>query len=618
MLGWSWTGWRPFSRWSTAGGSRLRPSTVHRSQSRVSAHIAGLERELGVRLIDRTRRPATVTPAGQVLARHAREIVAGVGSARSAVGALARHGLRVAVGAHHALHRQLAVPRGHRRRWPTGTPACASMLTEQRPGRGRAQLPGRGCGGRRAADAGRTRWRPGCGSGCCGGSRSGWWSTPTTSWPGWTRRSGRRAGAVPAGRVRHRGRARGAASCWRPRVTALAPRVLVDTPQSLVAHGPGRGRRGRRQRGGAGTRRHGRPGRARRRRPGPGPGGRRLLVRRADQHRVGASLLRPCCEAPVPPGRPRRSAGRRSRAGAMRSPPPAVGSDPRSARRSRLRRRRAPRAEDAMPPFVGRQPELAVLRARLAAALAGQPQVVQHRGAGRHRQDRADRALPARTRRPAGPGRACGPAARTPSRCSPTAWSSSWPARPARRAPRCCDALPAGRAEPVHDPVTVGSRILELLGRAGRRRPVSCWWSTTCTGPICPRSRRWCSPCAGWSPTRCWPCSAVRDDADAELPESLRRLVSGHLGSVLRLRGLDEQDLRDLAAELGVDGFEMAAPRSGCATAPRATRCTPRRCWRSSRRGEWGPAEQPLPPPRSFRLLVADRYAGRSRRRPAG
>ncbi len=70
------------------GGFTAASEHVHRSQSRVSAHIAGLERELGVRLIDRTRRPATVTAAGRVLARHAREIVAGVGSARSAVGAL--------------------------------------------------------------------------------------------------------------------------------------------------------------------------------------------------------------------------------------------------------------------------------------------------------------------------------------------------------------------------------------------------------------------------------------------------------------------------------------------------------------------------------------------------
>lgn len=70
------------------GGFTAASEQVHRSQSRVSAHIAGLERELGVRLIDRTHRPATLTAAGQVFARHAREIVAGVGSARSAVGAL--------------------------------------------------------------------------------------------------------------------------------------------------------------------------------------------------------------------------------------------------------------------------------------------------------------------------------------------------------------------------------------------------------------------------------------------------------------------------------------------------------------------------------------------------
>lgn len=70
------------------GGFTAASEQVHRSQSRVSAHIAGLERELGVRLIDRSRRPASLTAAGQVFARHAREIVSGIGSARSAVGAL--------------------------------------------------------------------------------------------------------------------------------------------------------------------------------------------------------------------------------------------------------------------------------------------------------------------------------------------------------------------------------------------------------------------------------------------------------------------------------------------------------------------------------------------------
>lgn len=70
------------------GGFTAASETVHRSQSRVSAHIAALERDLGVRLVDRTHRPARLTSAGQVFARHAREVVTGIGAARSAVVAL--------------------------------------------------------------------------------------------------------------------------------------------------------------------------------------------------------------------------------------------------------------------------------------------------------------------------------------------------------------------------------------------------------------------------------------------------------------------------------------------------------------------------------------------------
>lgn len=70
------------------GGFAAASATVHRSQSRVSAHIAALERDLGVRLIDRSHRPARLTAAGEVFSRHAREIVTGVGIARSAVFAL--------------------------------------------------------------------------------------------------------------------------------------------------------------------------------------------------------------------------------------------------------------------------------------------------------------------------------------------------------------------------------------------------------------------------------------------------------------------------------------------------------------------------------------------------
>jgi DNA-binding transcriptional LysR family regulator len=70
------------------GGFTAASEHLHRSQSRVSAHIASLERQLGVRLLDRSRRPVGLTPAGEVFVRHAREIVAGIGSARAAIGAL--------------------------------------------------------------------------------------------------------------------------------------------------------------------------------------------------------------------------------------------------------------------------------------------------------------------------------------------------------------------------------------------------------------------------------------------------------------------------------------------------------------------------------------------------
>src|SRR5690349_18584155 len=70
------------------GGFTAASAAVHRSQSRVSAHIAALERDLGVRLVDRAHRPARLTAAGEAFARHAREVVAGVGAARTAVGAL--------------------------------------------------------------------------------------------------------------------------------------------------------------------------------------------------------------------------------------------------------------------------------------------------------------------------------------------------------------------------------------------------------------------------------------------------------------------------------------------------------------------------------------------------
>lgn len=83
-------------------GSFSRASKViHRSQSRVSAHIAALERALDATLFDRRHRPVQLTDAGESLLPHARDILASMDQAVSAIDSLSgiRRG-RVVVGAH--------------------------------------------------------------------------------------------------------------------------------------------------------------------------------------------------------------------------------------------------------------------------------------------------------------------------------------------------------------------------------------------------------------------------------------------------------------------------------------------------------------------------------------
>jgi ATP/maltotriose-dependent transcriptional regulator MalT len=262
-----------------------------------------------------------------------------------------------------------------------------------------------------------------------------------------------------------------------------------------------------------------------------------------------------------------------------------------------------------MPPFVGRQPELALLRARLAAALAGQPQVVRIQGpAGIGKTALIEHFL-----RDPGPlpapvvVRASGEeteALLAYGVVEQLARSAGMPGA------GLLSAVPGGAPAPVHDPVTVGSRILELLDGLDAASGVVLvvddvhWADLPSVQALVFALRRLVA-----DPVLTL--LAVRDDADVELPETLRRLVSGHLGSVLRLRGLDEQDLRDLAAELGVDGFEMPAAqrlRYGTQGNPLHAKAL----LEEFPPTEWGPAEHPLPPPRSFRLLVADRYRGRA------
>ncbi len=261
-----------------------------------------------------------------------------------------------------------------------------------------------------------------------------------------------------------------------------------------------------------------------------------------------------------------------------------------------------------MPPFVGRQPELDVLRARLAAALADQPQVVHIQG-------------------PAGIGKSAliehflrhldVVPAPVVVRASGEETESLLAYGVVEQLARSSGAPGAGLlaevagsgAGPVTDPVRVGSRILELFDGLDARSGVIVvvddvhWADLPSVQALVFALRRLVA-----DPVLTL-LAAREDDADREPPECLRRLLTGHLGSSLRLRGLDEQDLRDLAAMLGVDDFGLPAAqrlRYGTQGNPLHAKAL----LEEFPLTRWGPDQQPLPPPRSFRLLVADRYAG--------
>lgn len=62
-----------------SGSFSAAAGTVHRSQSRVSAHVAALEQALGATLFDRRHRPIVLTDAGEAYLPHAREVLAALG-----------------------------------------------------------------------------------------------------------------------------------------------------------------------------------------------------------------------------------------------------------------------------------------------------------------------------------------------------------------------------------------------------------------------------------------------------------------------------------------------------------------------------------------------------------
>jgi DNA-binding transcriptional LysR family regulator len=70
------------------GGFSAAADTVHRSQSRVSSHVASLEQTLGARLFDRRHRPVVLTDVGEAFLPHARAVLADLDRAQAEVDAV--------------------------------------------------------------------------------------------------------------------------------------------------------------------------------------------------------------------------------------------------------------------------------------------------------------------------------------------------------------------------------------------------------------------------------------------------------------------------------------------------------------------------------------------------
>ncbi|MDX6246888.1 MAG: hypothetical protein QOF10_248 [Kribbellaceae bacterium] len=67
------------------GGFSAAAKASFRSQSRISEHVAELEKAVGVQLFDRTAHPAALTPEGRALLPHAEEILTRLGDLSTGV-----------------------------------------------------------------------------------------------------------------------------------------------------------------------------------------------------------------------------------------------------------------------------------------------------------------------------------------------------------------------------------------------------------------------------------------------------------------------------------------------------------------------------------------------------
>lgn len=168
--------------------------------------------------------------------------------------------------------------------------------------------------------------------------------------------------------------------------------------------------------------------------------------------------------------------------------------------------------------------------------------------------------------------------------------------------------LPPGEGERLVDPITMGTRWLEFLDSLAGAVVVLAvddahWADRQSLQALVFALRRLVADSV-------LAVFGVRTDGVVQLPDSLTRLVGGHLGMVVRLDGFDEDDLRDLAGAVGVDGLSVTAARRlrlGTKGNPLHARALleefPVSAWPVARQDE-----SLLPPPRSFRYVVGQRY----------
>ena len=71
------------------GSSSAAAEALHVTQSAVSQHVAALEREVGLPLVERGTRPVELTEAGHALTRHAALILARIDGAEQELGEIA-------------------------------------------------------------------------------------------------------------------------------------------------------------------------------------------------------------------------------------------------------------------------------------------------------------------------------------------------------------------------------------------------------------------------------------------------------------------------------------------------------------------------------------------------